>query len=307
MPGPPRPSAPKASGKSAARVQQQPHRAPAEPPPLVSGRWLLSAFAISLVLAAACGYLALCILFYQGQWQLLFHPSRSVTATPASVGLAFSDIRFDVSETGPPQLEGWWIQAAAPTSTTILYLHDARGSLSDCLPALTTLHALGLNLFAFDYHGFGHSAGAHPTERLATADSVAAWTYLTDTRHIAPRNLIVYGDGTGATFAAHLAAVYAPSAAILEDPNPPARQVFASDARAQILPLFLLQKEHLDPTSDLRRAHVPRLFLDRREKTTRAHQLFLASSDPKQYFDLRSSSDAAVSATLRRFLDSLQH
>jgi uncharacterized protein len=280
----------------------------AEPPPTVSGRWLLTAFLLALAGAAGCGYLALCLLFYQGQWQMLFHPSHAITATPANAGLAFDDIRFDVTDTGVPQLDGWWIPAAAGgayADETILYLHDARGSLSDCVPALAALHALGINLFAIDYQGFGRSGGAHPTERLATTNSVAAWSYLTDTRHLPGGAIVVYGDGTGATFAADLGARFAPAGIVLQDPNPPAAQIFALDARAQILPLWLLQKERLDPTAALRTAHVPRLFLDMQGDSARTRQLFGASSDPKEYFDLRSATDATVAATMRRFLDGL--
>ena len=304
-----------------------------EPPPDISPRWLFTALSLSLLAAALCAYAALCLLFYQGQWQLIFHPSRAITATPASAGLAYKEIHFDVTEGGLPQLDGWWIPADPQSkyvTVAVLYLHDANGSLSGCVPALATLHSTGVNVFAFDYRGFGRSAGSHPTERLATADSIAAWTYLTDTRHIPPRNLIVFGDGVGATFAARLAAQFAPAGVILEDPNPPARQILLSDARARILPLWLLQNQRLDPSADLASSHIPRLFLDRRgdaevstvhasgvaaPHSTRARALFEASSYPKQYFDLRAfpetspeaSPDSALTATLSRFYDDVLH
>ena len=272
----------------------------------MSPRWLAAAFALVLLLAALCGYGALCLLFYQGQWQLLYHPSRTVSTTPATAGMQFDEVHFDVNNAGQPQLDGWWIAAnpgARYVPSTVLYLHDARGSLSDCLPALAMLHSVGIGVFAFDYRGFGHSAGAHPTERTATADTIAAFTYLTDLRHIPPRSLIAFGDGVGATFAAHLATQFAPAGIVLEDPNQSARQIFLTDARARILPLWLLQNEKLDPTADLATMHVPRLFLDRQGDSARTRALFTASSDPKQYFDLRSTPEASVPATLRRFLD----
>ena len=277
-----------------------------EPPPTISARWLFAALLLSLCGAAVCGYGALCLLFYQGQWQLLFHPSRTLSVTPTSAGLTYSDIRFDVTDEGQPRLDGWWIpaeQGGSYSADTILYLHGASGSLSDTLPTLVGLHALGINVFAVDYQGFGRSSGRHPTERLATDNSVAAWTYLTDTRHIHTCNLVVYGKGVGAVFTARLAAQFAPVGVILEDPSPPARQIFQADARARIMPLFLLQKEHLDATADLVAAHAPKLFLDRTGSTFRTRQLYNAASYPKHYFDLRSAPETVVNATLRRFLD----
>jgi pimeloyl-ACP methyl ester carboxylesterase len=288
----------------------------AEEPPTVSPRWLLAAFALTLLLAAFCGYAALCLLFYQGQWQLLFHPTRSAAAQPA---VPFDNFRFDVDEAGHPRLNGWYIPADSGSrygTDTVLYLHDARGSLSDCVPALTTLHSLGINVFAFDYRGFGLSEDTHPGERLATEDSIAAWTYLTDTRHNPPSHLIVFGDGVGAVFAARIAAQFAPAGVILEDPSLSARQIFSTDARARILPLWLLQNQKLDPAPDLAVAHVPRLFLEVAGKpivgpmgseSTRTRSLFEASSYPKLYVDLRTLSvsgpDSAFAKMLRRFFD----
>jgi len=279
---------------------------PVAEPITVSPRWLAAAFAAVVLLAALCGYGALCLLFYQGQWQLLFRPSRTISATPAGLDLRFDEVHFDVNNEGQPQLYGWWVPAAprAPyANATVLYLHDAQGSLSDSLPALDILHTAGINVFAFDYRGFGFSSGAHPTEQTATADAIAAWTFLTDLRHITPRNLIVFGDGVGATLAARLAVLFAPAGVILEDPNQTARQIYLTDARARILPLWLLQNETLDPTADLAGAHAPRLFLDHRGDSTLTRTLFNASSYPKQYVDLRSSSESAVIASLRRFFD----
>lgn len=271
-------------------------------PPTVSGRWLLAALAIALIGAAFCGYCTLALLFYQGQWQMLFHPTRAITTTPASAGVTFEEVHFDVTNAGNPRLEGWWIPAP-PATGTILYLHGASGDLSGCVAELAVLHQLGVNVFAFDYQGFGRSVGRHPTERLAGVDSIAAWTYLTDTRHIPAKDIVVFGDGVGTVFAAQLAAQFAPAGAILEDPGPTARQIFLSDGRARILPLSLLQKEFLDPAPAIAHSHVPLLFLDRSGHSPRPHQLFEAAPYPKQYFDLRSAPEPEVTAALRRFLD----
>lgn len=287
-----------------------PARHAAEPPPVVSGGWLLIAMLITLAAAVACVYATLCLLFYQGQWQFLFHPSRNLTSTPASLGLVWTEIHFDTTDAGVPRLDGWWIPSPPGghyTADTVLYLHDGRGSLSDTLPALASLHALGINVFAFDYRGFGKSAAAHPTERLATADTTAAWTYLTDLRHIPGNHIVVFGNGTGTTFAATLGAEFAPAGIVLNDPGPTARQIFDKDRRARIVPLWLLQNEKLDPTADLAHDHGPKLILSRQGESARAHQLFQRSAYPKQYFDLRGTPSETVNAAMLRFLDEVLH
>ena len=283
---------------------------PAAQPPTISLRWLVAALAVTLLFAGVCWYGALCLLFYQGQWQLLFHPSRGITAAPASLGIPFQETHFAASYTGPPVLDGWFIPAAPQSkyiTDTVLYLHDARGSLSDSVPTLAILHATGINVFAVDYRGFGHSAEVHPTERTLNEDAISVWIYLTDELNILPSHLVVFGDGVGATLAAHLAVRFAPAGIVLEDPNPSARQILLSDSRARILPLWLLQNEKLDPAADLAASHIPRLFLDVQGDSTRTRALFNLSSYPKQYFDLHSAPASALGDTLRRFFDDVLH
>lgn len=287
-----------------------PRRSATEAPPVISGRWLLIAFLITIAAALLCVYLTMCLLFYQGQWQMLFQPSRTVVTTPAGAGLAWNEVHFDVTETGAPRMDGWWVPVdpgARYATDTVLYLHDGHGSLEGTVPALAHLHSVGINVFAIDYEGFGKSAGRHPTERLARADAVAAWTWLADIRKIPPGHIVVFGDGIGATFAAALGAEFAPAGVVLEDPNPPARLIFERDARARILPLWLLQNEWLDPTADLERAHGPRLFLDRRGDAARTRELFEKSSMPKEYFDLRRATEQQMDEVLKRFLDEVLH
>src|ERR1700748_1661043 len=144
--------------------------------PLASRRGVLCGVAAVIGLAAICGYITFCLLFWQGQWQLVFQPSRTITATPATAGMKFDEISFDATETGILQLKGWWIPAErnAPYSTdTLLLLHDGSGSLSDTLPQLQALHTLGINGFALDYRGFGQSMNVHTSETRTDEESHA--------------------------------------------------------------------------------------------------------------------------------------
>jgi uncharacterized protein len=272
------------------------------PPVTVSGRWLLWALVIALSVAAVCAYATLCLLFYQGQWQMVLHPARTIAATPSSQGLKFDEIRFDYTETGSAQLDGWWIPAedgARWSASTLLYLHDGSGSLSSCIDDLATLHSLGINVFAFDYRGFGKSAGPTPREKRMTEDAEAAWAYLTETRHLGAKSIVIYGSGVGASLAAELAAKHAPAGVILDGPNQPARQIIAADARARIVPAWLIS-ERFDPTGVLRSLLAPKLFLDRDGMKARTSELYKNAALPKEYFELRHSG---YEATLRRFLD----
>lgn len=270
-------------------------------PPTVSGRWLLGAFGAVIAVAAVLVYVTLGILFYAGQWQLVLHPTYKITATPQA---KFEEIHFDYTETGVARLDGWWIPAEAGSrwaADSVLYLHGANGSLSNYVADLGALHTLGVNVFAFDYRGYGKSKGPHPTEKRMNADADAAWRYLTDTRHLNPEEIVVYGTGYGASVAAELATRHAPAGVVLDGPNEPARNVIATDGRAKMLPMWLLLHEHFDPTAALKTLTVPKLFLDREGATARTQQLYKVAAAPKDYFELKD--DAGYQAAMKRFLD----
>src|SRR3954463_15562033 len=117
-------------------------------PPTISGKWLLSGLAIALLAALLCAWGTLCILFWQGSWQLLYHPTSAVTKTPANINLPFESVGFAPPPSGEPQLRGWWIPAASSPRFTAVYLHAENGNLSDTVPELAPLHTIGLNVFA---------------------------------------------------------------------------------------------------------------------------------------------------------------
>ena len=287
--------------KGPTKQAARPKGAAAAEPITVSGRWLLGAFAAVLALAAVCAYATLALLFYQGQWQLILHPAKTITAIPRA---KFDEIHFDYTETGVARLDGWWIPADAGarwTGDTILYLHGGRGSLSDAVSDLDALHMLGINVFAFDYRGYGKSAGPHPDEGRMNADADAAWSYLTATRHLDPKTIVVYGTGLGASVATGLTARHAPAGLILDGPSETAKKLTGADARARILPMWLLLDERFDPGPTLKTLALPKLFLDRNGTQARTEELYRLADSPKQYFELKR--DDGYGATLTRFLD----
>lgn len=279
------------------------------PPPLVSFRYLLGAAAVATAIGATGAYLVLCLLFYQNQAMLIFHPSQKITATPASVGLAYQEVAFDHSAQGLPQLTGWWIPAvkdARFNKDAILYLHGASGSLSEAVPYLKALQGLGINVFAIDYRGYGNSAKLRPTEQLANADALAAWTYLTTQKHIAPSDVVIMGQGAGAVFATHLASRRQIAGLVLAQMAPAAHAIFEQDARARLLPLFLLANQHLNPTPELKRLKTPKLFLawpqksGSKQEVTRHNDAIAAG--PKQMTVLPSAAPAGLAGAVEPFL-----
>jgi pimeloyl-ACP methyl ester carboxylesterase len=234
-------------------------------PPTVSGRWLLKAGGITLVAAAACVWAALCLLFWQGGWQLLYHPTAAVTRTPASLGLAFDPVGFATTEAGEPRLRGWWIPAepdARYSRYTVLYLHGQDGNLSDAVDALAALHAVGVNVLAFDYRGYGQSQFTHPSEALWREDAESALQYLTATRHIASGTIILDGRDLGANLALEVGAQHAELAGIvLREPLEAPMDAIFNDPRAKLVPARLMVHDRFDANSAAAALLIPSLWL----------------------------------------------
>jgi len=234
-------------------------------PPTVSGRWLLAAAGLAIVAAAACAWITLCLLFWQGGWQLLYHPASAVSRTPASVGLDFDPVGFATTEAGMTRLKGWWITAARDTPYgryTVLYLHGQNGNLSNTVDDLAALRGLGVNVLAFDYRGYGQSQFAHPSEARWREDAEWALNYLTATRHVAANSIILDGRDLGANLALEVAGEHPELAGVvLESPlDSPADAIF-SDPRARLVPARLLVRDRFDAMPPATALRIPSLWL----------------------------------------------
>lgn len=273
--------------------------------PLVAHRWILIGIGIMVVASVFAVYFALGLLFWQGQWQLIFHPSHVVANTPASAGTAFEDVRFDTTETGQPRLDGWWVPASAATQnqTTILYLHDARGSLSDALPDILALRALGCNVFAFDPRGFGKSEWAKPSEQQWNEDADAQFEYVTGLRHIPPRQIVLVGRRLGATVAANLAGRHRDvSRLVMLDPQPPTLALLEAPRWTRILPVRLLARDRFEPTAAaLKSTSLPKLFLVPANASVPSY--VMNAAQPATIVYSTSLEDAQSAASLHAFIE----
>jgi pimeloyl-ACP methyl ester carboxylesterase len=275
---------------------------PLQQPEVVNPIWLVKAIGYTILAALVCGYLTLCLLFYQGQWQLILHPTRTSASPPSIGGAPYQLIHFGPDESATPQLTGWWIPAAAGsryTGSTILFLRGSDGSLADSIPTLSILHNLGINVFAFDYRGYGQSANVHPNQERMTWDAAAAWQYLQTTR--AEQPIIPYGTGTGASLATQLAVSHASiPALVLESPHTDLLDVVRRDTPSRILPIGLLFHDCFPLAAPLAALRTPKLLLS---SSGEAPSAFRTASDPKLTVELSAPSDALYAQSLSRFLD----
>ncbi len=304
---PPRPTASPNQGRTSAASAQ---------PPTVSLRWLAAAIGVTIVAAAVCAWGALCLMVWQGSWQLLYHPTAAVTRTPAGAGLPFDSIGFATTEAGLPRLKGWWIPAppgAVNSRYTALYLHGATGNLGDSVDELYRLHAAGLNVLAFDYRGYGGSQFVHPSEDRWRQDAEWALQYLTGTRHVAAKSIVLVGSGLGANLALEVAAAHSNLAGVvLDEPlAAPANAIFA-DPRTRLVPARALVRDRWNSNASAVALHIPSLWFYFTAapgivSLSAKPELFQKAPSPKMLFWLISTreSNADFANALSRWLSDL--
>lgn len=253
-----KPSTKSRSASAAKRAPTSSH--PASALPAVPASWLFTAIGIAIVAALVCAWGTLCILFWQGSWQLLYHPASTVTRTPASVNLAFESVGFATTASGEPELRGWWIPAPQARYTAI-FLHGESGNLGDTVDLLAPLHAAGLNLFAFDYRGYGQSHFVHPTEARWREDADSAIRYLTGTRHIPIGSIILVGRDLGANLAVEIAAAHPDLAgAIVEAPLESPTAAIFNDPRARLVPARMIVADRWETVGSASNLLIPSLW-----------------------------------------------
>jgi uncharacterized protein len=130
---------------------------------------------------------------------LLFFPSREILETPA---VPYEDVTIGA-------LHAWWVPATAPTIGQVLLLHGNAGNIGDRVPHMTLLSAAGFDVLAFDYRGYGRSAG-RPSEQRTYEDARAAREAL------GPGRTIYLGESLGGAIALELAIHHPPAGLILQ-------------------------------------------------------------------------------------------
>jgi fermentation-respiration switch protein FrsA (DUF1100 family) len=241
---------------------------------------------VSLLGLVGVAYGAIVLLAYALQGRLIYFPSAAIEATPSDVGLDYEEITFTAPDGA--RLHGWWIPAAEARHT-LLFMHGNAGNISHRVPSIHLFHDLRLNVFVFDYRGYGRSSGS-PDERGTYLDARAAWEVLL-ARGIDPARIVLFGRSLGGSIAATLGAQVEPGALIVESTFTSVPDLAATLYRW--LPARALLRITYDTRARLRERHCPLLIVhsDEDELIPYSHALalFTAAPEPKRLLTIHGS------------------
>lgn len=242
----------------------------------------------------------------------IYFPERTLEGDPTSWGMPFEDVRF-VTDDGV-ELHGWFVPGRR--QETWLWLHGNAGNISHRLENLKFLHdQVGVNVFIFDYRGYGQSRGS-PSERGTYRDATAALDYLRSRGDVHEDRIIYFGRSLGAAVAVELATRHLPAGLVLESPFP---SVSYMAKRTHLwLPVWPLLRGRYDSLARIGEIHAPVLVVhgdsDSIVPIEGARILFEAANEPREFYAIRgadhndtySVGGRGYFTTLTTFLDRLE-
>lgn len=234
-------------------------------------------------LALAGGLGAFELLRGRYQRSQVFLPSRYPTGIwdPSLYGLPFVDAWFE-SEDGL-KLHGWWVEYPKALAT-VIYCHGNSGSIADRIDVFRQLRRLKINIFAFDYRGYGRSAG-EPSEKGLFQDVRAACDYVTRELGVDFSELLLFGHSLGGAVAVD-GAMHRPVAGLVV-------QSSFTDLRDMVrylypnFPMHLVIRNEFRSIAKVGKLTMPKLFLHGTEDGAvpfaLGQRLYEAAADPKSW------------------------
>jgi len=241
------------------------------------------------------------------EYRQVYHPTRDWEQSGHALGRPWEDLVLHTAD--GLDLSAWFFPAdtrSARRHLAVLVCHGNGGNISHRLSLCDALLGTGVNVLAFDYRGYGRSAG-RPTEAGTYRDAQAAHAWLR-ARGFAASNLIAFGESLGGAVATELALRGEVGALVLQS-------TFTSipDLGAELfpfLPVRWIATIRYDTRRKLPAIRVPVLLMHSRDDRLipfhHAERIFAAANEPKRLWEIAGDHNDALEADRGRFVDGIE-
>jgi len=243
-------------------------------------KYLLTTF------AGLVGVMALFVVLLVGcQNSIIYHPVKYPEGLwdTSNMPIPVQDVWFEAKD--GVKLHGWYIPREGAVAT-LLFFHGNAGNITHRLENVFLLHHLQLNVFIFDYRGYGRSEG-DPDEEDIYLDCQAAYDTVLAQPGVMADSLFLFGRSLGGSFASYTATKNPAAGLILESTFTNA--VDMADRMISILPGWLVSSE-FDTVSRVSQLKIPKLFIhgtrDNLIPFTLGRELYKAAAEPKEFYQV---------------------
>ena len=233
--------------------------------------------------------------FFYFRWfekKHIYYPSHEIEFTPESIGLTFEDVYFTTRD--GLKLNGWFIPSGN-SETTLIFFHGNAGNISHRLGSIAIFNKVGLNIFIFDYRGYGKSNG-HVSEEGTYLDARAAYDYIIGRKDVNRDKILLYGESLGGAIAYELAATAKVAAVITLG----AFSSIADMGKAiyPFLPVRLIVRTEYDTVSKAARVKIPKLIIhsvnDEIVPFEQGQNVFSQACEPKEFYEMHGGHNDAI-------------
>jgi len=245
----------------------------------------------------------------------VYHPTTSMASNGDALRVPWEEVRFRTQD--DLELGAWFFPAATNSPLrhlAVLISHGNGGNISHRLPTYSLLLELGVNVFAYDYRGYGQSQGK-PNESGTYLDAEAALAWLRNRGFDAPQ-VVAFGESLGGGIATELA-VRHPNLRGLVLQSTFTSLIDLGTELFPILPVRTIARYRYDIVAKLPRLQMPVLILHSREDTLipyhHAERNFSAAREPKalreisgDHNDQPTVDPDLISNALREFLSPIR-
>jgi fermentation-respiration switch protein FrsA (DUF1100 family) len=234
----------------------------------------------------ACIMLLIAISFYffypRIENSFIFFPETHFDYGPGAFNLEYKDAFFQTED--GIALHGWHFPLKGEFPT-LLFCHGNAGNISHRLDNIKLLLNQELQVFIFDYRGYGKSSGK-PSENGLYLDGLAAYDYLVEKEGIPPGNVIPFGRSLGAAVAMEIALKREVRSIILESAFTSTKDMARTMVFFRLIS-FLLPTRY-NNLKKIDRIAVPKLIIhgtrDEIVPFSMGKKLFEAARNPKAFF-----------------------
>jgi fermentation-respiration switch protein FrsA (DUF1100 family) len=222
----------------------------------------------------------------------IYYPEKSIILTPKEIGYEFKDVYFNSLD--GVRLNGWYVRSKNPAAT-LLFCHGNAGNISHRLEVIDLFCRLGLDVFIFDYRGYGKSEGI-PSEKGLYADTRAAYGYLINDLGLKEKSVLIYGKSIGGNVSIELCSGINPAALISESAFTSALDM--GKKLFPFLPLKWIISIRYDALSRIKDITIPKLIIHSREDEIipykQGGKLFESAPEPKEFYEMRGGHNDAL-------------
>ena len=217
----------------------------------------------------------------------IFFPESDFDLVPKDLNLNYEDVYFRTED--GKRLHGWLFPLEGEFPV-ILFSHGNAGNISHRLDNIRLLLEQKLQVFIFDYRGYGKSSG-RPSEKGLYKDGLAAYEYLVRERHIPPDQIIPFGRSIGAAIAIEVALKKDVRSLIIESAFTSTKDMAKTMFLFYLFSYFL--PANYNNLEKIAHVNVPKLIIhgegDEIVPFSMGKKLFSASNDPRHFYRIKGA------------------